>query len=184
MGHVEALVEAYSRFVSISWSTNLSGAERVWILIYPPREERRLRMRLGEFETATMRANHGWKHVDITNFFAEWLSDNDYRESYFEDPELLDPALERFSTAFAQHVRNCLTARDVGDSTVVAMIGAGSLFGLTRTSYLLEQIESDIRGRLLVFFPGERHGNNYRLLDGRDGSNYRATPITAYEEHS
>ena len=34
-------------------------------------------------------------------------------------------------------------------------------------------------GRLLVFFPGEVEGNNYRLLDARDGWNYLATPITA-----
>jgi hypothetical protein len=184
MGHVESLVDAYARFVSIPWNTNLSGAERVWMLIYPPREERRIRMHVGDFETETIKADHGWKCEDITDFFAQWLGANEYRESYFEDPDLLDPGLEKFSAALAQHVRACLTASDVTASTVVALVGVGSLFGLTRTSYLLEQIESDIRGRLLVFFPGERYGNNYRLLDGRDGSNYRATPITAYEEHT
>jgi len=33
----------------------------------------------------------------------------------------------------------------------------------------------------LVFFPGERDGSNYRLLDARDGWNYLATPIAAQE---
>ena len=34
-------------------------------------------------------------------------------------------------------------------------------------------------GRLLVFFPGSYENNNYRLLDGYDGWNYLAVPITA-----
>jgi hypothetical protein len=183
MGQIESLIEAYSRFVSIPWNSNLAGAERVWMAIYPPREERRLRMRIGEFETETRKARHGWMLEDITDFFPNWLSDNEYRESYFEDPELLEPAFEKFAAALAEHVRKSLTASEVTDSTVVALLGVGSLFGLTRASFLLEQVESTIRGRLLVFFPGERYGNNYRLLDGRDGWNYRATPITAHEEH-
>src|SRR4051812_44200264 len=126
MGHIESLVDAYSRFVSIPWSTNLSGAERVWMLIYPPREERRLRMRVGEFETETLKAGHTWKLEDIADFFPRWLTDNEYRESYFEDPDLLEPALEKFAAALGQHVRTCLTA-DASGSTVVALLGVGSL---------------------------------------------------------
>jgi hypothetical protein len=183
MGQIEYLLDAYSRFVAIPWTANLSGAERVWMLIYPPREERRLRMRISEFETETCKAGHGWKLEDVTDSFPEWLSENENRETYFEDPELLEPALERFAAALSERVRASLAADEVEDSTVVALLGVGSLFGLTRVSFLLEQVESHIRGRLLVFFPGERQGNNYRLLDGRDGWNYRATPITAYEEH-
>jgi len=40
-------------------------------------------------------------------------------------------------------------------------------------------VEADIRGRLLVFFPGVYEQDNYRLLDARDGWNYLAIPITA-----
>jgi len=35
-----------------------------------------------------------------------------------------------------------------------------------------------VHGRLVVFFPGSFEDNNYRLLDGYDGWNYLATPIT------
>jgi hypothetical protein len=42
----------------------------------------------------------------------------------------------------------------------------------------LQKIESHIRGRLVVFFPGVYDQNAYRLLDARDGWNYLATPIT------
>ena len=102
MGQIEALITAYARFVSIPWSSNLAGAERVWMVVDPPREERRLRMRVGEFETETWKAGHEWKLEDITDFFPNWLSDNEYRESYFEEPELLGPALDKFATALAR----------------------------------------------------------------------------------
>jgi hypothetical protein len=50
---------------------------------------------------------------------------------------------------------------------------------LARVSALAEQVAHEIRGRLLLFFPG-RHANGvYRLLDARDGWSYRATPIPA-----
>jgi hypothetical protein len=48
-------------------------------------------------------------------------------------------------------------------------------------SELLPLVEPFIRGRLLVLFPGVYEENNYRLLDARDGWNYRAVPILALE---
>ena len=62
---------------------------------------------------------------------------------------------------------------------MVAILGAGSLFGLTGISQVLRMIEGDIKGRLVVFFPGHFERNNYRLLDARDGWNYLAVPIGA-----
>jgi hypothetical protein len=46
----------------------------------------------------------------------------------------------------------------------------------------MNEIERDIRGRVVVFFPGEYENNNYRLLDARDGWNYLAVPITLHED--
>jgi hypothetical protein len=40
-------------------------------------------------------------------------------------------------------------------------------------------VQDLVNGRMLVFFPGEVDGNNYRLLGAKDGWNYLATPITA-----
>jgi hypothetical protein len=54
------------------------------------------------------------------------------------------------------------------------------LFGFTRVSLVLKEVTTDIRGRLVVFFPGEYEDNNYRLLDARDGWNYLAVPITLH----
>jgi hypothetical protein len=61
---------------------------------------------------------------------------------------------------------------------VVALTGAASLYGFIRVSDLIRFVESDIRGRLVVFFPGTKDGHNYRLLDARDGWNYLAFGIT------
>ncbi|KUK61056.1 MAG: Uncharacterized protein XE10_1518 [Methanoculleus marisnigri] len=68
-------------------------------------------------------------------------------------------------------------------SSVVAISGIGSLYGIIRVSKVVEEIVKTvpIPGRLLVFFPGERDGKNYRLLKARDGWNYLATPIEAEE---
>jgi hypothetical protein len=48
-----------------------------------------------------------------------------------------------------------------------------------KVSALIERVQDDVLGRMLVFFPGEVEGNNYRLLGARDGWNYLATLITA-----
>ena len=56
------------------------------------------------------------------------------------------------------------------------------MFGLgdhVRVSALIERVQDEVKGRLLVFFPGEVEGNNYRLLGAKDGWNYLATLITA-----
>ena len=74
-----------------------------------------------------------------------------------------------------------LTNPEVTDDSVVAAFGAGSLYGLTRLSHVLSRVETDIRGRLTVFFPGGKEGNNYRLLDARDGWSYLAVAITAHQ---
>ena len=44
---------------------------------------------------------------------------------------------------------------------------------------VMEAVEPFINGRLVVFFPGAKDGNNYRLLDARDGWNYLANSISA-----
>ena len=52
---------------------------------------------------------------------------------------------------------------------------------MVRVSTLIQGLAQDIRGRLLVFYPGTYEHGNYRLLDARDGWNYLAVPITIPE---
>jgi hypothetical protein len=105
------------------------------------------------------------------------MADQEYREAYFESPEDLRCPHPDFEEFVANLVRRVLEAAD--DVTVVGLTGVASLFGFTRVSRLMEMIQDSIRGRLLVFFPGEYGDNNYRLLDARDGWNYHAVPITS-----
>lgn len=180
VGNIEGLVREYGRIVALPWEERLAGLQRVWFALYAPADERRLRARLGAFEVATTRAGHGWQGHDLTDEFARWMAAHDYRESYFEAPEdLTTDALRDFDEFLAARLRATLTAPEVDEGTVVGVWGVGALFGLTRGSRLLEAVTDDLRGRLLVFFPGQRDGSNYRLLDARDGWNYLATPIEA-----
>lgn len=179
MSEIKDLLQAYEDFVRLPWDRSLAGPEKVWFVIYDPAQERRLRLRLPEFEVATKNAGHNWTQLDLTDTFAEWMAQHEYREAYFEQPEDMDLALQEFSNHMVELVIARLTAPEVDDSTVVAIAGLASLFGLTRASSVLKEVDSVIRGRLLVFFPGRHEGSNYRLLDARDGWNYLAIPITA-----
>ncbi len=181
MGKVETLAAAYERHISAPWPQSLPGAQRVVMLVYDKELERFLRAKLGELEQATLRAGHRWKLVDCTRWFAEWMAGDEYREAYFEDPELLEMKLEgEFKPWAARKLEAELEAAD--EDTVVALLGAGSLYGLLRVSELIRSVEQSIAGRLLVLFPGTKDGNNYRLLDARDGWSYLAQAITLYDE--
>lgn len=177
MNQIEQLVQAYEEFVSLPWDSTLAGPQRVWFAVYDKSDERRLRHRLGEFALATKRAKHGWVLHDLTNEFARWMADHKYRDAYFAAPKKLEMAFKDFKLAAAAPIRDKLSAAD--EQTVVALSGIGSLFGLIRASDLIAELQQSIRGRLLVFFPGQYDQNVYRLLDAREGWNYLAVPITA-----
>ena len=176
MNRIESLRASYARYVSLPWDSSLSGPQRIWFAVYDPADERRLRLRLDSFEVATRQGGHGWRLCDLTGAFASWMAQQDYRDSYFESPEDLRSPHPDFEQSVADQVRNALDAAD--EQTVLAITGVASLFGFMRVSKLTEMVEHSIRGRLLVFFPGECENNNYRLLDARDGWNYHAVPIT------
>lgn len=182
MASVERLLQAYERFAALPWIERIAAQQRVWMLVYEPREERRLRFRIAAFEEATLRAGHGWLSCDLTDEFARWMSGQEYRESYFESPEdLSEDLLDDFAERLAETVRAKLLEPGADGSSVVAVYGIGALFGLARVSRLLDLVAPQVKGRLLLFFPGERDGASYRLLDARDGWNYLAVPITAQE---
>ena len=179
MGRIEELATAYEDHVSAPWQRTVSGAQRVMMVVYEKGLERTLRARLGEFEQRTTRSGHGWKLVDCTPWFAEWMAKEEYRDAYFEDPSLLGMMLEgEFRKVVTQRLRAELETAT--DNTVVALLGVASLYGFMRVSELIRSVEPSIHGRLLVLFPGTKNENNYRLLDARDGWNYLANSITLH----
>lgn len=183
MARIEHLAERYGRHIATPWQRTVAGAQRVIMIVYDKELERTLRARKQAFEIATRQAGHDWHEVDITAAFAHWMGQDDYREDYFASPEDLQLKLDaEFSEFVADRLRHALTEPEITDASVVAVLGVSMLFGFARVSQVLKLIEADIRGRLVVFFPGHFERNNYRLLDARDGWNYLAVPITLHGE--
>jgi hypothetical protein len=181
MSRVDDLIANYERFAKLPWPSGLAPAQRVWMAVYAPEDERRLRLQLQEFETASSAVGHEWALIDITNLFEEWMAAHEYRDAYFDNPKLIQPELAGFLDSLVAQVRPQMLKLS-GLNTIVGLLGAGSLFGLgdrVKLSALVDRIEDLVAGRLVVFFPGTVEQNNYRLLNGRDGWNYHAVPITA-----
>jgi hypothetical protein len=153
------------------------------MVVYEKELERTLRARKVLFETATLEVGHTWHEIDLASVFPSWIAGDEYRDAYFQEPNDLSLKLEsEFPDYVAAELRRALTAPDVTENTVVAVLGVATLFGLARFSEVVRKVDRDIRGRVLVFFPGQYEHNNYRLLDARDGWNYLAIPITHYSD--
>ena len=181
MGRVEELAARYRAHIGAPWQRNLAGDQKTIFVVYPKTDERKLRARLELFEMGTTSTGYHWRLLDLTDTFARWMADADYRDIYLEEPETIAMKLRSdFVQYVAGRLREALTAPGVDEDTVVAVQGVACLFGFTRVSLVLKEVVNDIRGRLVVFFPGTYEDNNYRLLDARDGWNYLAVPITLH----
>jgi hypothetical protein len=181
MARLEDLAELYGQHISTAWQRTVAGAQRVIMVAYDKELERVLRARKGEFETRTKAAGHDWHEVDVTTAFAEWLAGQRYRTSYLEAPAKLGSKLQsEFPEFVAARIRVALLSESISADSVVAVFGVGSLYGFTHVSEVLKLVERDVKGRLVVFFPGSSEQNNYRLLDARDGWNYMAVPISIH----
>lgn len=181
MGRIEDLADIYGEQVAVPWEKSLAGAQRVVIVVYEKDLERTLRSRIDEFAQRTRAAGHGWAPIDVTYWFSEWMTGDEYRDAYFEEPELLGMKLEgEFKSHVARRLEEFVKQQDEG--TVVAVTGTASLYGFARVSELVRDVELAVAGRLAVFFPGTKDANNYRLLDARDGWNYLANGVTLHGE--
>ena len=177
---VDQLLSAYELVVNEPWSNSLSGQERVWFLVYDPAEQRKVELRLGDFETATIKAGKKWITISLKKCFPTWMTNHEYKEEYFNDPEALVDQLEAEFKQFAiDFLLQEITRQGSDDETLIAIRDISSLFGFNRMSDVLNGCSNAFKGRMLIFFPGEFDKNHYRLLDARDGWSYLARPITA-----
>lgn len=182
VNRIDRLLRSYQRYVALPWSPALPPQQRVWCAVHPSADERRIRPRLGDFEGATVSAGHPWSGLDLTHEFGRWLGAHRYRDAFFANPTSLAPALRVFRQQLAEAVRARLKAQT--ESDLLALHGVIGLFGVMRVSELIDAVSPDIRGRLLVFFPGTHEGSVYRLLDARDGWNYHAIAIEPDDSES
>ncbi len=179
LSKIDQLLEAYEKVINEPWATSLSGQERIWFLVYDPAEQRKIDFRLGDFETATIKAGKKWKEISLKLCFPSWMVQHEYRDGYFKKPKYIVDQLEGqfipFAIAFLEAE---LKKTEQDQDTLIAIKDVSSLFGFVRLSEILKSCDKYFKGRLLIFFPGEFEQNHYRLLDARDGWDYLARPIT------
>ncbi|MEZ5150310.1 BREX protein BrxB domain-containing protein [Rhodococcus zopfii] len=148
------------------------------MLVYPPDMERAMRAALPRLELVTGQGGHGWTLIDITDELGRWLASHRHAEAFFEEPSDLTPAIvDKFETELVTKIREQLSTAPA--DSVVALVGVGSIFPFLRASSVIKAIDDEVSGRLLVLFPGlhDPETHSFRLLDARDGFNYRARVI-------
>ncbi len=181
MSRLDRLIQGYTDHITTPWPVGLSGIERVIFVVYPPADELKFRLYIDEFELRTREAGHGWTLLDLTDAFPQWMAAHRYRDKYFRHPERMagypEGRLSEFTVQLVEQTRTQVAAASAND--VVALAGVSTLFGVSSVSAVVNGATSAINGRLVVFFPGEKDNNIYRLLDARDGWDYMAHAITA-----
>ncbi len=176
---VDALLARFEMVIKEPWTGTLSTSERVMFLVYDPAEQRKVDFRLTDFETATQKAGKKWVLISLKSCFPSWMSQHEYRDEYFNDPDALIDQLEADFKSYAiDFLNNAIKENNTDDKSLVAVKDVPSLFGFARLSDVLNGVSTEFKGRLLLFFPGEYDKNHYRLLDARDGWSYLARPIT------
>jgi hypothetical protein len=185
MARIDQLLASYRRHVSLAPKGNLPLSQRVWFVVYPPEDERRMASRLPEFEIATRDAGLDWQRLDLSGAFADWMDsfDAEERADCLADPDIVesyaDPGLAEH---VADRLRRILATLPgaTAPNTVVAVPGLMELYDFVHVSAVLESLKDpQLPGIVALFFPGEREGNTYRFLGARTGWNYLATPILA-----
>ena len=169
------ILSAYVRQVNLPWANDTPPAGRIWVVWYEKALQRRFTGRLSEFEHATQKAGHGWRHLDLAPWFGRWIAQHEFFDGLVEQPKELRGLLPDIEDNLVAQVGEALATCSPND--VLAVDGCGALFGVARVSTLISRIADSVPGRLLVGFPGKHTGGVYRLLDARDGWNDHAIPI-------
>jgi hypothetical protein len=182
MGRIDQLLSRFKRHLELPLRPNLPLSQRVWFLVYPPEEERRIINRIQEFEIASKDAKLQWKHINLAGSYADWIDTFELEEieSCLSTPSILenyaDPGFRDF---LCQKILSAM--KDVSEeqrsSTVLGVSGLMELYDFIHVSTVIDSIDISFPGILVLFFPGEREGNTYRFLGARTGWNYLAVPI-------
>jgi hypothetical protein len=184
MARTDQLLNAYRKQVSMPLRPGLPLNQRVWFVVYPPEEERRLALRLPEFEMATTESGLEWVLIDLQQTLADWIDtfDDETKSTCLRTPEILeDYARPEYITFLSSRINEVVAnvPADLRAKTVFALRGLMELFDFVHVSDLVADIDTQLTGILLVFFPGEREDNTYRFLGARTGWDYLAVPISA-----
>lgn len=182
MSRIDQLLARLRTHVSQPLRSDFPLSQRIWFVVYPPEDERRLGPRLPEFELATKDAGLEWVRIDFAGSFAEWLDSRDDKDEVIGDPELVETYADPGYVDFLKdRLTNAVTRQNPSlvNRTVFALTGLMELYDFVHVSSIMDALDSKFPGVLLVFFPGERENNTYRFLGARDGWDYLAVPILA-----
>ena len=188
MARVDGLITNYKKHLEIPFRSERALSERVWFLVYPPEDERRIRSRTIEFEQATISAGHIWKRINLDGTFSKWMDvtfDLEERNACLADPLLVEeyanPGYRDFLTSLIDQVISEIPASDA-PNCIVAIDGLLELYDFVHVSSVIEGIDTSFSGIIAVFFPGEREGNTYRFIGARTGWDYLAVPILSEKQ--
>jgi hypothetical protein len=182
MSRIDQLLARFRTHVSQPLRSEFPLSQRIWFVVYPPEDERRLGPRMPEFELATKDAGLEWVRIDVSGSFAAWLDSRDDKDEIMGDPELVETYANPEYVNFLKDRLQDAVAQSVSTSserTVFALTGLMELYDFVHVSSIIDALDSKFPGVLLVFFPGERENNTYRFLGARDGWDYLAVPILA-----
>jgi hypothetical protein len=185
MSRLDQLIHSFRRHAAIPLKQKVTVAERTWFVVYSPEDERRLRSRLAEFEIATKDCGLHWLEIDLTGSFTRWLDQFDdpvERDAVLSSPSIVeDYAVPGYCDYLANTIRHAATQvpPEEMESTAFAVTGLMELHDFIHVSQVMDALNKEVRGVLVLFFPGDREENTYRFLGARTGWDYLATPITA-----
>jgi len=177
MNYVDRLVEGLKQQLAHPWTTDKSGGERVWFLVYSPDKMRNIIARTESFRLVAEEAGKRWEQIDLSRSFGAWMGKHRYAARYYAKPGLATTVPADFAKSLAEDVVAEIRSRECDERTLLAITGTEALYGILKLSHFTRTIEEAVVGRLLVFFPGEYSEPQYRFLDARDGWNYLAIPI-------
>ena len=169
MGRIDQLILRYQRHLELPLRPNLPLSQRVWFLVYPPDEERRIIGRIPEFEMATDGVGLHWKHISLAGTFAHWMDtyDPEEKEQCLCNPDIVENYAESGFRDFLRDkiLKEMNSIEDAQKATTVfALSGLMELFDFIHVSTVIEALDNGFPGVLALFFPGEREGNTYRFL--------------------
>ena len=141
---IDSLLYNYDKIINEPWSITLSGQEKVWFLVYDPSEQRKMDLRIGDFERYTKRAGKNWLEINLKSCFPQWMSAHQYRQKYFEKPKFIADQIESdFKKYVISYLQEKLNDPAADENTVVAVTYVSSLFGFLLLSDILKLISPD-----------------------------------------
>ena len=179
MSRVKRLIDNVAAHLRTPWQAAAAPGQRVVFAVYPPEDERHLRLHLRGLREAVTASDHGYHAFDLEHTFGHWLGGQKYAERYFRQPHLLGARSGRYLDYIEEQFSLSLKPADLTPDHVVCLHGVGSVFKQLSVKELVDRLAPLVPGRLLVLFPGSYAHQNYRLLNAYDGWNYLAVPITS-----